>query len=180
MWKNQGRPTTSQSKLDNQIDETTSVSPKPLSRSELQQTSILSPFINTSASASASAHNHFSLPSPPAPPPPTESSSSSSLSSSSSHASRRRPTSEFTSSIKMGRGKVELKRIENKINRQVTFSKRRSGLLKKANEISVLCDADVALIVFSTNSKLFHYATDSSYVLTHLSIAFVLIDCHCV
>ncbi|KAL8141881.1 hypothetical protein V2J09_014913 [Rumex salicifolius] len=55
----------------------------------------------------------------------------------------------------MGRGKVELKRIENKINRQVTFSKRRTGLLKKANEISVLCDADVALIVFSPKGKLF-------------------------
>ncbi|KAI3726833.1 hypothetical protein L1987_66639 [Smallanthus sonchifolius] len=62
----------------------------------------------------------------------------------------------------MGRGKVTLKRIENKINRQVTFSKRRSGLLKKAHEISVLCDADVALIVFSTKGKLCEYATDSS------------------
>ncbi|XP_006338337.1 truncated transcription factor CAULIFLOWER A [Solanum tuberosum] len=63
----------------------------------------------------------------------------------------------------MGRGRVELKRIENKISRQVTFSKRRSGLLKKANEISVLCDADVALIVFSTKGKLFQYSsTDSS------------------
>ncbi|KAL3512998.1 hypothetical protein ACH5RR_025715 [Cinchona calisaya] len=61
----------------------------------------------------------------------------------------------------MGRGRVQLKRIENKINRQVTFSKRRSGLLKKANEISVLCDAEVALIVFSTKGKLFEYATDS-------------------
>ncbi|XP_059293846.1 truncated transcription factor CAULIFLOWER A-like [Lycium ferocissimum] len=62
----------------------------------------------------------------------------------------------------MGRGRVQLKRIENKISRQVTFSKRRSGLLKKANEISVLCDADVALIVFSTKGKLFEYSTDSS------------------
>ncbi|KAI4374509.1 hypothetical protein MLD38_012495 [Melastoma candidum] len=61
----------------------------------------------------------------------------------------------------MGRGRVQLKRIENKINRQVTFSKRRSGLLKKANEISVLCDAEVALILFSTKGKLFEYATDS-------------------
>ncbi|KAI4365850.1 hypothetical protein MLD38_021799 [Melastoma candidum] len=61
----------------------------------------------------------------------------------------------------MGRGRVQLKRIENKINRQVTFSKRRSGLLKKAHEISVLCDAEVALIVFSTKGKLFEYATDS-------------------
>ncbi|XP_073146491.1 agamous-like MADS-box protein AP1 [Henckelia pumila] len=62
----------------------------------------------------------------------------------------------------MGRGKVQLKKIENKINRQVTFSKRRSGLVKKAQEISVLCDADVALIVFSHKGKLFEYSTDSS------------------
>ncbi|KAG9156598.1 hypothetical protein Leryth_006573 [Lithospermum erythrorhizon] len=61
----------------------------------------------------------------------------------------------------MGRGKVQLRRIENKINRQVTFSKRRTGLLKKAHEISVLCDAEVALIVFSTKGKLSEYATDS-------------------
>nr|BAG68946.1 APETALA1/FRUITFUL like protein [Hydrangea macrophylla] len=62
----------------------------------------------------------------------------------------------------MGRGRVQLKRIENKISGQVTFSKRRSGLLKKAHEISVLCDAEVALIVFSTKGKLFEYSTVSS------------------
>jgi len=61
----------------------------------------------------------------------------------------------------MGRGKVQLKRIENKINRQVTFSKRRSGLLKKAHEISVLCDAEVGLIIFSTKGKLYEFATES-------------------
>lgn len=59
---------------------------------------------------------------------------------------------------------MQLKRIENKINRQVTFSKRRSGLLKKAHEISVLCDAEVALIVFSTKGKLFEYSSDPWYV----------------
>ncbi|KAJ0459041.1 Agamous-like MADS-box protein AGL8 [Helianthus annuus] len=62
----------------------------------------------------------------------------------------------------MGRGRVTLKRIENKINRQVTFSKRRSGLLKKSHEISVLCDAEVGLIVFSTKGKLCEYASNSS------------------
>ncbi|XP_078178161.1 MADS-box transcription factor 14-like [Carex rostrata] len=62
----------------------------------------------------------------------------------------------------MGRGRVQLKRIENKINRQVTFSKRRSGLLKKANEISILCDAEVAVIVFSNKGKLYEYSTDDS------------------
>ncbi|KAL0798979.1 hypothetical protein Bca101_054154 [Brassica carinata] len=61
----------------------------------------------------------------------------------------------------MGRGRVEMKRIENKINRQVTFSKRRAGLLKKAHEISVLCDAEVSLIVFSHKGKLFEYSSES-------------------
>ncbi|KAK3002709.1 hypothetical protein RJ639_019197 [Escallonia herrerae] len=71
----------------------------------------------------------------------------------------------------MGRGRVQLKRIENKINRQVTFSKRRSGLLKKANEISILCDAEVALIVFSTKGKLCEYATDAWYPSLSLSLS---------
>lgn len=57
----------------------------------------------------------------------------------------------------MGRGRVELKRIDNKMNRQVTFSKRRNGLLKKAYELCVLCDAEVALIIFSSKGKLFFY-----------------------
>ncbi|CAL5435583.1 unnamed protein product [Camellia sinensis] len=56
---------------------------------------------------------------------------------------------------------VALKRIENKINRPVTFSKRRSGLLKNAHEISVLCDADIGLIIFSAKGKLFEYSTTS-------------------
>ncbi|KAL8495419.1 hypothetical protein ACS0TY_019527 [Phlomoides rotata] len=62
----------------------------------------------------------------------------------------------------MGRGRVELKRIENKINRQVTFSKRRNGLLKKAYELSVLCDAEVALIIFSSRGKLFEFGSNST------------------
>ena len=64
----------------------------------------------------------------------------------------------------MGRGKVELKRIENKINRQVTFAKRRNGLLKKAYELSVLCDAEVALIIFSNRGKLFEFSSTSRYI----------------
>ncbi|XP_057425068.1 truncated transcription factor CAULIFLOWER D-like isoform X2 [Lotus japonicus] len=59
----------------------------------------------------------------------------------------------------MGRGKVVLERIQNKINRQVTFSKRRSGLLKKAFELSLLCDAEIALIIFSSRGKLFQYSS---------------------
>ncbi|KAL5139784.1 MADS-box transcription factor 17 [Glycine soja] len=59
----------------------------------------------------------------------------------------------------MGRGKVVLERIQNKINRQVTFSKRRNGLLKKAFELSVLCDAEIALVIFSSRGKLFQYSS---------------------
>ncbi|KAB8117552.1 hypothetical protein EE612_059702 [Oryza sativa] len=59
----------------------------------------------------------------------------------------------------MGRGKVKVRRIENEVSRQVTFSKRRPGLLKKAHEIAVLCDVDVAAIVFSAKGNLFHYAS---------------------
>ncbi|EOX92983.1 PREDICTED: agamous-like MADS-box protein AGL1 [Theobroma cacao] len=61
----------------------------------------------------------------------------------------------------MGRGKIEIKRIENTTNRQVTFCKRRNGLLKKAYELSVLCDAEVALIVFSSRGRLYEYANNS-------------------
>ncbi|XVF87252.1 hypothetical protein PTKIN_Ptkin18bG0103900 [Pterospermum kingtungense] len=62
---------------------------------------------------------------------------------------------------KLGRGKIEIKRIENTTNRQVTFCKRRNGLLKKAYELSVLCDAEVALIVFSSRGRLYEYANNS-------------------
>lgn len=59
----------------------------------------------------------------------------------------------------MGRGKVELKRIENVTSRQVTFSKRRNGLLKKGFELSLLCDVEVALIIFSPSGRLYQYAS---------------------
>ncbi|XP_048134390.1 agamous-like MADS-box protein MADS2 isoform X2 [Rhodamnia argentea] len=66
----------------------------------------------------------------------------------------------------MGRGRVELRRIENKINRQVTFAKRKNGLLKKAYELSLLCDAEVALIIFSSRGKLHEFCSGSSMAAT--------------
>ncbi|KAK2379717.1 agamous MADS-box protein AGL15 [Trifolium repens] len=59
----------------------------------------------------------------------------------------------------MGRGKIEIKRIENANSRQVTFSKRRTGLLKKAQELAILCDAEVAVIIFSNTGKLFEFSS---------------------
>nr|AZZ09251.1 SEEDSTICK [Primula vulgaris] len=61
----------------------------------------------------------------------------------------------------MGRGKIEIKRIENNTNRQVTFCKRRNGLLKKAYELSVLCDAEVALVVFSSRGRVYEYSNNN-------------------
>ncbi|XP_062202406.1 truncated transcription factor CAULIFLOWER D-like isoform X3 [Phragmites australis] len=61
-----------------------------------------------------------------------------------------------------GRGRVEVRRIENSVSRQVTFSKRRRGLAKKAHELAVLCDADVALLIFSEKGRLHDYATNDS------------------
>ncbi|KAH0890026.1 hypothetical protein HID58_052455 [Brassica napus] len=61
----------------------------------------------------------------------------------------------------MVRGKTQMKRIENATSRQVTFSKRRNGLLKKAFELSVLCDAEVSLIIFSPKGKLYEFASSN-------------------
>ncbi|KAL4361538.1 hypothetical protein GQ457_04G038780 [Hibiscus cannabinus] len=62
----------------------------------------------------------------------------------------------------MVRGKVQMKRIENATSRQVTFSKRRSGLLKKAYELYVLCDAEVAVIVFSHRGRLYEFSSSNN------------------
>ncbi|AQL06234.1 Agamous-like MADS-box protein AGL14 [Zea mays] len=70
----------------------------------------------------------------------------------------------------MVRGKTELKRIENATSRQVTFSKRRNGLLKKAFELSVLCDAEVGLVVFSPRGKLYEFASAARYGQKYLEI----------
>ncbi|XWS41650.1 hypothetical protein CRYUN_Cryun17cG0100500 [Craigia yunnanensis] len=61
----------------------------------------------------------------------------------------------------MAREKIQIKKIDNATARQVTFSKRRRGLFKKAEELSILCDADVALIIFSSTGKLCEYASSS-------------------
>ncbi|XP_042501820.1 agamous-like MADS-box protein AGL30 isoform X2 [Macadamia integrifolia] len=53
----------------------------------------------------------------------------------------------------MGRVKLKIKRLENTSGRQVTYSKRRAGILKKARELSILCDIDIALLMFSPTGK---------------------------
>ena len=71
----------------------------------------------------------------------------------------------------MARGKIQIKRIENSTNRQVTYSKRRSGLFKKAKELTVLCDATVSIIMFSSSNKLHEFLSPGvSYVCFSLSL----------
>ncbi|MQM08143.1 hypothetical protein Taro_040997 [Colocasia esculenta] len=59
----------------------------------------------------------------------------------------------------MAREKIQIRKIANVTARQVTFSKRRRGLFKKAQELSVLCDAQVGVVVFSSTGKLFEYSS---------------------
>lgn len=66
----------------------------------------------------------------------------------------------------MGRKKIQISRITDERNRQVTFNKRKFGVMKKAYELSVLCDCEIALIIFSSSNKLYQYAsTDMDKIL---------------
>jgi hypothetical protein len=77
----------------------------------------------------------------------------------------------------MARERREIRRIENAAARQVTYSKRRRGLFKKAEELAVLCDADVALLVFSSTGKLSQFAS-SRHALTSLPTVAQLYSAH--
>jgi MADS-box transcription factor, plant len=59
----------------------------------------------------------------------------------------------------MVRGKTVMKKIENMTSRQVTFSKRRTGLFKKAKELAVLCDAQIGVLVFSSTGRLYDFSS---------------------
>jgi hypothetical protein len=67
----------------------------------------------------------------------------------------------------MTRRKIQIQKIDSITARQVTFSKRRRGLFKKALELSTLCDAEIALIVFSSTGRLYDYASSRFLYLSH-------------
>eukprot|EP01018_Ginkgo_biloba_P023258 Gb_03068 [translate_table: standard] len=64
--------------------------------------------------------------------------------------------------LRMARGKIQIKRIDNSTSRQVTFSKRRNGILKKSKELAILCDAEVGVIIYSSTGRLSEYASSRS------------------
>jgi len=59
----------------------------------------------------------------------------------------------------MGRNKIKIVRIENERNRTATFTKRKNGLIKKAMELSILCDCEIGLIVFE-GKKVYQYGSE--------------------
>ncbi|KAJ0017069.1 hypothetical protein Pint_10020 [Pistacia integerrima] len=60
-----------------------------------------------------------------------------------------------------GRQKIEMKRIEKDEDRLITFSKRRSGIYKKASELVTLTGAEVGIVVFSPSGKPFSFGHPS-------------------
>nr|BAK06668.1 predicted protein [Hordeum vulgare subsp. vulgare] len=62
----------------------------------------------------------------------------------------------------MRRGSVEIRRIANNVSRRATFGKRCAGLLKKAHELAVLCDADLGVLVFDAAGRQFHYCSPNA------------------
>ncbi|KAI9229467.1 MAG: hypothetical protein DHS80DRAFT_6483, partial [Piptocephalis tieghemiana] len=66
----------------------------------------------------------------------------------------------------MGRRKIQIKTIVDERSRQVTFLKRKQGLMKKAFELSVLCDCEIGLIIFNSQNKLIQFSsTDMDRIL---------------
>ncbi|GMP92669.1 hypothetical protein CsSME_00042798 [Camellia sinensis var. sinensis] len=78
----------------------------------------------------------------------------------------------------MVRGKTRMKRIEKATSRQVTLSKRRSGLLKKAFELSVLCDAEVALIIFSPKVRLYEFSNSRAAAMGGSTVLWDIFCCN--
>ncbi|KAH0923067.1 hypothetical protein HID58_023085 [Brassica napus] len=68
--------------------------------------------------------------------------------------------------------KVEIKRIENKSSRQVTFCKRRNGLIEKARQLSVLCGSSVAVLIVSSTGKVYSSSSGDSMakILKHYEV----------
>ena len=53
----------------------------------------------------------------------------------------------------MGRNKIKIERIKSERNRNITYIKRKTGLIKKAMELSVLCDVNIFLCLIPKNSN---------------------------
>jgi hypothetical protein len=67
----------------------------------------------------------------------------------------------------MGRKKIQIQPIKEDRSRQVTFLKRRNGLMKKAYELSILCDCEVALVIMTSTNKTIQYSSSDFDTILH-------------
>ena len=68
----------------------------------------------------------------------------------------------------MGRNKLPLKKIDNPCRRKITYSKRRDGIIKKATELSVLCDTDVGVLMYSPHGRLTTFSSNGRLIYNYL------------
>ncbi|XP_073270418.1 agamous-like MADS-box protein AGL62 [Primulina huaijiensis] len=69
--------------------------------------------------------------------------------------------------LTMGRRKIEIKKIQKKASLQVTFTKRRTGLFKKASELCILCGSELSIIVQSPAKKFYAFHSPSAESTRH-------------
>ena len=68
----------------------------------------------------------------------------------------------------MGRRKINIEPITHERNRTVTFIKRKAGLFKKAHELAVLCQVDVAVIILGHNNTFYEFSSvDTNDLIRH-------------
>lgn len=63
----------------------------------------------------------------------------------------------------MGRKKIQIEKIKDERSRSVTFQKRKIGIMKKAMELSILCDCEIALVIYATNDKCITFSTNGNF-----------------
>ncbi|KAK8554286.1 hypothetical protein V6N13_073196 [Hibiscus sabdariffa] len=68
-----------------------------------------------------------------------------------------------------GRQRIEIKKIEEESKRQVTFSKRRKGLFKKAKDLSTLCGVQVGILTVSKFGRVYTTHDIDALLETHPS-----------
>ncbi|CAN8269589.1 unnamed protein product [Cochlearia groenlandica] len=61
----------------------------------------------------------------------------------------------------MGRRKIKMEKVKDTNTKQVTFSKRRQGLFKKASELATLCNSEIGIVVFSPGNKPYSFGKPS-------------------
>ena len=74
----------------------------------------------------------------------------------------------------MGRMKLAIKILEHNNNRQITFSKRSNGIIKKAKEFAILCDIDILLMMFSPSGKPTVFVGENRYLPSCSQFCFII------